>query len=110
MIPARESEVAQTGQRDTTVMIRNASKGKAVKNLVDLTAKMGKAAQVVTSLEVSSRNTQAGLGGLFQCLRLYQAALAMNGKPGKNNNCPGLAFSTWRAAFSYSLTDLGGLR
>lgn len=63
VIPERESEVALTGQRETAVMIRNASKGKELKKLAELTIKMGKAAQAANSLEVSSWNAQARHGG-----------------------------------------------
>lgn len=63
VIPERESEVALTGQRETAVMIRNASKGKELKKLAELTIKMGKAAKRQIRWRVAAGMPKRGMVG-----------------------------------------------
>ena len=63
VIPERESELALTGQRETAVMIRNATKREAVKKTGGINNNDGETCLSSKFGEVGSRNAQARQGG-----------------------------------------------
>jgi hypothetical protein len=63
VIPERESELALTGQRETAVMIRNATKREAVKKTGGINHNDGETCLSSKFGEVGSRNAQTRHGG-----------------------------------------------